>query len=515
MKKFYTIALSALVAFSAAAELKLSSNSANLAPVAVFDANSTVSERNVTPITVSRPKVKAPAAKAASFSKVSDLAGTWTLSYYSFINGEGWQTRDVTVNAISNNQIEIVGFFSTIPVVADVNILMGTVSIPKQYMFTNTLYNKDVYFYAEDLETEEVKDTPAVGTIDGSTISFSTSDVLCVGIEGLGYFFCGANVEMTKPDESYSVEIVMDDCANDDFFEFSVNAGASVTNLKYYLLPGMFPATSDYLNVIATVAYPLPATTGLTIDGSTFARGAYTIYVIAVDNDGNVVGGTNNIFYIYADDFQNWKTLPGKVTYSEDIINSLYNNFSVADYQLDIQENITTPGYYRLVNPYGEAYPKAANNQHATSHNHNHYLYINASDPDKVVVEFSPLAFSLGDGSMYVNSMVNYLKDNDAEESEYAVYYGKYDENTRTITVPEKGLITGESRYEYGKPGYANYNGLFKVVLPDMAGVDGIAADDNAEAEYFNLQGVRISNPAAGQLVIKRQGSVVTKTIVR
>ena len=52
----------------------------------------------------------------------------------------------------------------------------------------------------------------------------------------------------------------------------------------------------------------------------------------------------------------------------------------------------------------------------------------------------------------------------------------------------------------------------------DGSGVDGIEADlvdENAPVEYFNLQGVRIDNPAAGQIVIKRQGAKVTKTIVR
>ena len=48
----------------------------------------------------------------------------------------------------------------------------------------------------------------------------------------------------------------------------------------------------------------------------------------------------------------------------------------------------------------------------------------------------------------------------------------------------------------------------------EESGVDNIAAD-NAPAEYFNLQGVRVANPEAGQLVIKRQGSTVTKMIAR
>ena len=56
---------------------------------------------------------------------------------------------------------------------------------------------------------------------------------------------------------------------------------------------------------------------------------------------------------------------------------------------------------------------------------------------------------------------------------------------------------------------YANGN------AGESSGVSDIAVDENAPVEYFNLQGVRIDNPAAGQIVIKRQGAKVTKTIVR
>ncbi len=41
--------------------------------------------------------------------------------------------------------------------------------------------------------------------------------------------------------------------------------------------------------------------------------------------------------------------------------------------------------------------------------------------------------------------------------------------------------------------------------------IDGVAT---ASAEYYNLQGVRVENPAAG-LYIRRQGSKAEKVIVR
>lgn len=51
------------------------------------------------------------------------------------------------------------------------------------------------------------------------------------------------------------------------------------------------------------------------------------------------------------------------------------------------------------------------------------------------------------------------------------------------------------------------------TVLSGSSAVTEIAVDENAPVEYYNLQGVRVSNPKG--LVIRKQGSKVTKTIIR
>lgn len=48
----------------------------------------------------------------------------------------------------------------------------------------------------------------------------------------------------------------------------------------------------------------------------------------------------------------------------------------------------------------------------------------------------------------------------------------------------------------------------------DISGVETIEADTNAEVEYFNIQGMRVANPANG-LYIRRQGTKVEKVYVR
>lgn len=51
-------------------------------------------------------------------------------------------------------------------------------------------------------------------------------------------------------------------------------------------------------------------------------------------------------------------------------------------------------------------------------------------------------------------------------------------------------------------------------VNPAVSGIKDIVDDNvNAPAEYYNLQGIRIDQPTAGQLVIRRQGGKTTKMI--
>ncbi|MCM1006216.1 MAG: choice-of-anchor J domain-containing protein [Prevotella sp.] len=86
-----------------------------------------------------------------------------------------------------------------------------------------------------------------------------------------------------------------------------------------------------------------------------------------------------------------------------------------------------------------------------------------------------------------------------------------------TVFVIEKGTqipaILNANRCALGE------NPAHKVTGADMyaaylAGVEGIEADFNGEAEYFNLQGIRVVEPTAGIYIVKR-GSKVTKEVIK
>lgn len=53
-------------------------------------------------------------------------------------------------------------------------------------------------------------------------------------------------------------------------------------------------------------------------------------------------------------------------------------------------------------------------------------------------------------------------------------------------------------------------------ILADDSGIGNIAADNsNAPVEYFTLQGIRVDSPVSGTIVIRRQGTEVSKIIMR
>ncbi len=82
-------------------------------------------------------------------------------------------------------------------------------------------------------------------------------------------------------------------------------------------------------------------------------------------------------------------------------------------------------------------------------------------------------------------------------------------------TVDAEGLVTAVAEGTATITA-ANCGGeaTCKVIVSKMSGIEDVTVDGADDAEYFNLQGVRVENPAPG-LYIKRQGNKATKVIIR
>lgn len=81
--------------------------------------------------------------------------------------------------------------------------------------------------------------------------------------------------------------------------------------------------------------------------------------------------------------------------------------------------------------------------------------------------------------------------------------------DAKTITYPEIGILASIGQeVTFFKDTTITFGGT--------GAINEVAVDNNnAPVEYFNLQGVRVNEPVAGQIVIRRQGNEVSKLLVK
>lgn len=301
-------------------------------------------------------------------------------------------------------------------------------------------------------------------------------------------------------------------CLTSDKLTFSVASGADIATVKLFFMPGgWFSASEGNFSIVDGFGSQLittPETSGtwtLAIDNT--EDGPATLFALAYDAAGTRVAGSATTYLIAGDLGHEWKSL-GNVDYTEDIM-TVYG-LEVETYSVELQESQTTPGMFRLVNPYATSgWSFSSNNLHDNS-NCNHYLYIDATNPDAVEIPISYVGLEIQPTAHeMVVSYNNVASAPDTSKS------GKMADGE--ITFPANAIL--ETTLGDSSVYLANPNGMFRVALPEGYLPSGVAnvATDNASApvEYFNLQGVRVTAPAAGELVIKRQGGNVSKTIMR
>lgn len=142
--------------------------------------------------------------------------------------------------------------------------------------------------------------------------------------------------------------------------------------------------------------------------------------------------------YTSADPNAGWTSL-GMVEYTDAYMCAIFNVQPIT-WEVEMQENDETPGLYRLVNPYGEAYPY--NEPGDYDPKKNSYLIINAEDPEGVYIPESPQSLDWGYGSLSCFSMAgNYIINGgyDVETVKAAGYCGTLKDGL--ITFPAKTLL--------------------------------------------------------------------------
>ncbi len=174
----------------------------------------------------------------------------------------------------------------------------------------------------------------------------------------------------------------------------------------------------------------------------------------------------------------------GLCDYTDDIMLALKNAdygfekwdaCEVVTYKVELQEKYDEPGRYRLVNPYGAAYPY--NEPGDWDDSQNYYMELNATDPDCVYMELFLTGMDWGWGDIYIWDMAGFYM----YMFEYSFAYVKRNDLGGTlkdgeitfkqdyvlICMPDWRSNNNDGLLSYWYMG--NYHEGCKVVLPEAA----------------------------------------------
>lgn len=148
--------------------------------------------------------------------------------------------------------------------------------------------------------------------------------------------------------------------------------------------------------------------------------------------------------------------LLGVGLYRDDLVASIFNLGGFPEYEVEIYENMKTPGFIYLKNPYGEAFPVNASNFHA--YEEDVYFAIDISNPDAVVIPEQPLGLSVDD---YGDIWVRMYLDNVGTYKDGIISFGPE-------TMEQAMTLYQGGSYDF----WGCANGMSRLVMPGVALTD-------------------------------------------
>lgn len=263
------------------------------------------------------------------------------------------------------------------------------------------------------------------------------------------------------------------------------------------------------------------------------------INIFPLTAEGEVAARSNTLWGMISCDYGRWEPL-GEGTlsdrteaiFSTEITDDEWDS-SVFDadgrflkenpsWKVTVEKDADNPGRYRVVNPYVNSPWRSQIGWEFEPLPFDGYLYFDASDPDKVMLETSIDGNTYGCGSKMARHSVLY--DLEWSEDHWAYFSESEPEHAlgkltgNKIVMPAFSILREcnsrrwlPQNVPYEVTGSFEYPDL-ELTLPDGAAIEVPEADDyDAPAEYFNLQGIRIAAPEAGQTVIVRRGAKAAK----
>lgn len=224
-----------------------------------------------------------------------------------------------------------------------------------------------------------------------------------------------------------------------------------------------------------------------------------------------------------------WESI-GTASYDEYIITPLLTR-PIGAVNVPLERNKADHGLFLLKNPYAQG-----NWAQVADRNTEGYIVFSIATPDCVWVRpLTPSGFwwdMRDEGApnpvweefyMY-NLEGQYVVNEEADPEEVAEVMADMVDNVSTFDATTRtakiyNVMFGQTSNPGAGYTWTKYPDLtMTIVLPENynAGIDGVINDaENVPARYFNLQGVEIANPEAGQVVIVKKGNEAFKTIAK
>lgn len=469
MKKVYSLAIAAAVSVSAYANVDLTTSK-----VTTLSAD----QMNVsTEFVVSNSDMqKAPAKTAIAQDQVLD---TYLYHANNRASGDSGGEHSQMLTVIMDGpqdgdshgeNCSLYGIYYGMQIRAVFDSAAGTIRIYEQPLVLNTYYNEMVYLYPEDAQTS-------------AKLPYIQFDYEPNGVE----------LTSTSTGEKFTV-------AENGFF-------APLMNQLTVTLPSFQGTNSGwmwkYQNWFDTVEVKYPES-----------------YLNYVDSEWDAIGNA---------------------TIEDGWVRATCNQGqSLGKYSVPCKQHKTNKNLYALENPYGTGTPYA---QFNTLNVPGKIIFevitedVENEDGDLIpmtTVAVRPFVLSGYDNVETVEAPVyctnlegkyHYLLGSTIED----MYYDFSDMDYPMSTVSEDGLtmtlpncrvqMAGEDAEITDQWTNSDGNAIpmeTVITVPNAGSVHGVMVDaENTVTRYFNLQGMEISNPEAGQVVIVREGKKATKVIVK
>ena len=295
----------------------------------------------------------------------------------------------------------------------------------------------------------------------------------------------------------YSFELLqLNMCANDDNIALiGFEGGEDIKSYKWEAIPGRYLATAGNLKIIAEDGRDIEQ--GIYNIGLGNEAGWFSIFVVGLNDAGEVAAGDVLYFYNFAHNPEDWTSI-GNVQFTDDTFGPVYGiDDAIAPIKVEMLESKTTPGLYRLVNPYATHKLAEEYEELIECHfDHNHYIDIDASDIENVTISEVPIGITIY-GEEHITLFSNEpgtLVDN-------------------KITFPKRGLGVGIFGGEEEGYYYANHAARFAVELPCTLNVKAFDTNDNpVEGAYVYAGSSEAVTDEKGEAKMELYG-VIGKTV--